>query len=128
MAKEGQGGAGNLGRPLVQGVSSHAIVTLDSAGLVVSCSLGAERLTGYKAEDIVGQPFSRFYIPEDVALGKPEDGLARAVADGCFEDEGMRLRKDGSRFLATFSITPIYDHSPDPVGFVTITRESTKAG
>jgi PAS domain S-box-containing protein len=71
---------------------------LDPNGLVATWNEGAEGIKGYKADEIVGQHFSRFYTPEDMASGKPDAELVQAVAEGKFEEEGWRLRKDGSRF------------------------------
>ncbi|MBL8796325.1 MAG: PAS domain S-box protein [Planctomycetia bacterium] len=113
-------------RLMVQGVSSHAIFMLDPAGIVTNWNPGAERIKGYQAEEIVGQHFSRFYTPEDVASGQPQLALQTAVEQGSFEEEGLRVRKDGSRFWAVVTITPIYDRTPLPIGFVNVTRDITK--
>ena len=94
---------------LVEGVSDYAIFMLDPAGHVTSWNAGAERIKGYRADEIVGQHFSRFYPEEAVRAGWPEDELRRAVAEGRFEDEGWRVRKDGSRFWANVVITALRD-------------------
>jgi len=85
-----------LGR-LVDGIEDYAIFALDPDGTVRTWNAGAERLTGYRAEEIIGQQFARFYTPDDVEIGKPDRGLAIAAADGTFEDEGWRVRNDGGR-------------------------------
>ena len=88
---------------LVEGVQDYAIFMLDSEGRVESWNTGAERIKGYRSQEILGQHFSRFYEPCDIEHGKPEQALAAAAALGHFEDEGWRLRKDGSRFWPTSS-------------------------
>ena len=85
-------------RLLLRSVQDYAILSLDPEGHIVTWNEGAERIKGYKAEEIIGQHFSCFYPPEDVASGKPEMELKSAVAKGRLEDEGWRVRKDGSRF------------------------------
>src|SRR2546422_7393728 len=87
-------------RHLIEGVQDVAIFMLDGAGRVSTWNSGAERIKGYRAEEIVGQHFSRFYPPEAVAEGKPARLLAIAARDGRVEDEGWRVRKDGARFWA----------------------------
>src|SRR3989442_5256818 len=92
-------------RQLVEGVQDVAIFMLDGAGRVSTWNSGAERIKGYRAEEIVGQHFSRFYPPEAVAEGKPARLLAIAARDGRVEDQGWRVRKAGARFWAEASIT-----------------------
>src|SRR5580698_8939739 len=87
-------------RLLVNAVTDYAIYMLDASGHVASWNAGAQRFKGYTASEIVGQHFSRFYLPEDRAAGVPARALATAGAEGKFEAEGWRLRKDGSRFWA----------------------------
>src|SRR5437867_5939641 len=96
-------------RQLVEGVQDVAIFMLDGAGRVVTWNAGAERIKGYRAEEIIGQHFSRFYPPEDVAAGKADRQLADAAAAGRAEDEGWRVRKDGSRFWGSAIITALHD-------------------
>ena len=110
---------------LVEGVSDYAIFLLDPAGHITSWNSGAERIKGYRPDEIVGQHFSRFYPEEAVRSGWPEVELRRAVADGRFEDEGWRVRKDGSRFWANVVITALRDESGSPRGFLKITRDLT---
>src|SRR5437016_355752 len=99
---------------------------LDPEGRVVSWNAGAERLKGYRAEEIVAQHHSRFYPPEDVRAGKPERALQQALAEGQWEDEGWRVRKDGSRFWANVIITPLRDAEGTPLGFAKLTRDLTE--
>ena len=83
---------------LVDAVRDYAIFMLDPQGIVSSWNSGAQRFKGYKAEEIIGQHFSRFYTEEDQQAGVPQQALAIAVAEGKFETEGWRVRKDGSHF------------------------------
>src|SRR6201996_8792500 len=91
----------------IEEVADYAVLMLDPSGHVMTWNIGAERIKGYRADEIIGRHFSCFYTPEDIAAKKPENGLATAVAQGKFEDTGNRLRKDGSRFLAQVLIRPI---------------------
>jgi formate hydrogenlyase transcriptional activator len=113
-------------RSLVEGVKDYAIFMLDPEGRVASWSPGAERIKGYRAEEIVGQHFSRFYTPEDVERSKPERELAGAVAQGRLEDEGWRVRKDGTRFWANVVVAALKDKSGRVRGFVKVTRDFTE--
>ncbi|QCI67691.1 bifunctional diguanylate cyclase/phosphodiesterase [Phreatobacter stygius] len=111
---------------LVQGVSDYAIYMLDRGGCVANWNAGAERAKGYAANEIVGQHFSRFYSEADRALGTPEKALATALAEGRFEDEGWRFRKDGTGFWAHVAIDVIRDDNGEFVGFAKITRDCTR--
>jgi PAS domain S-box-containing protein len=113
-------------RLLVESVRDYAIFLLDPAGHVATWNPGAERIKGYKPEEILGRHFSAFYPPEDRAAGKPERGLRTAAAEGRFEDEGWRLRKDGSRFWANVLITAVRGSGSALVGFVKVTRDLTE--
>ncbi|MBJ6980049.1 PAS domain-containing sensor histidine kinase [Luteimonas sp. MC1895] len=110
---------------LLRSVVDYAIYMLDADGYVRSWNTGGEQIKGYSASEIVGQHFSRFYTPEDVALGLPEEGLATARDAGRFEAEGWRVRKDGSRFRASVVIDPVYE-SGRLVGFAKVTRDITE--
>jgi PAS domain S-box-containing protein len=110
---------------LVSGVSDYAIFLLDRAGVVETWNRGAERIKGYTADAIVGRHFSLFYPTEAVARGWPEHELATAASEGRFEDEGWRLRQDGSRFWANVVITALRDASGEVRGFLKITRDLT---
>ncbi|QJR14306.1 CHASE3 domain-containing protein [Usitatibacter palustris] len=110
-------------RLLVQGVSDYAVYMLDPEGVVVEWNPGAERIKGYRAEEIIGQHFSRFYTDEQRAAGDPQRALERAVAEGRFEEDAERVRKDGTRFLASIVINPLRDRNGRLLGFAKITRD-----
>ena len=111
---------------LVKEVRDYAIFMLDPTGVVRTWNAGAERLKGYKPEEIIGRHFSTFYPEEDIRANKPGRELEIALADGRVEDEGWRLRKDGSRFWANVVITAIYDDDGNHVGFAKVTRDLTE--
>src|SRR5437763_404577 len=113
-------------RLIVEGAKEYALLMLDPEGRVVSWNAGSERLKGYRAEEIVGHHHSRFYPPEDVRAGKPERALQQALVEGQWEDEGWRVRKDGSRFWANVIITPLHDAQGTPLGFAKLTRDLTE--
>lgn len=117
--------ADNLYRLLVETVSDYAILTLDPEGRVTNWNAGAERIKGYRAEEILGQHFCRFYPQEAIDRGWPDEELRRAARDGRFEDEGWRVRKDGSRFWANVVITALRDESGTLIGFAKVTRDLT---
>ena len=113
-------------RLLVQGVTDYAIYMLDPEGRVSSWNAGAERFKGYRADEIIGEHFSRFYPEEDRAAGVPQRALATSAGEGRFEAEGWRIRKDGTRFWASVVIDPIRDESGALIGFTKITRDLTE--
>jgi PAS domain S-box-containing protein len=113
-------------RLLVRNVTDYAIYMLDTNGVVSSWNLGAQRIKGYRPEEIIGRHFSQFYTEEDRASGTPERGLGVARREGRFETEGWRLRKDGSRFRAHVIIDAIPDEDGNVVGFAKITRDITE--
>ncbi len=113
-------------RLLVESVRDYGIFMLDPQGHVTSWNLGAERIKGYAAAEILGQHFSRFYPEPDVASGKPAHELGVAAAQGRFEDEGWRVRKDGSHFWANVVITALHDATGRLVGFAKVTRDLTE--
>ncbi|PDS30764.1 hybrid sensor histidine kinase/response regulator [Rhizobium phaseoli] len=113
-------------RRLVQGVSDYAIYMLDPEGNVSSWNFGAERIKGYRPEEIIGRHFSTFYTPEDRAAGLPETALSVARAEGRFEREGWRVRKDGTRFWASIVVDVIRGDDGDVLGFAKITRDITE--
>ena len=113
-------------RLLVESVQDYAIFALDPLGHVETWNKGAQRIKGYATGEIVGRHFSAFYPPEDVASGKCERELAGAARDGRFEDEGWRVRKDGSRFWANVVITALRDRAGRLVGFAKVTRDLTE--
>jgi formate hydrogenlyase transcriptional activator len=112
-------------RLFVESVRDYAIFQLDPDGRIRTWNSAAERMKSYRAEEIVGRHFSCFYLPEDLASGKPERELKVASETGRCEDEGWRLRKDGSRFWANVTITPIRDRTGTLLGFAKITRDLT---
>ena len=113
-------------RLMVESVSDYAIVMLDPDGCVMSWNTGAERIKGYTAEEIVRRHFSSFYLAEDVASGKAQRDLDAAIAHGRFEDEGWRVRKDGSHFWANVVFTAIRDQLGELRGFAKLTRDLTE--
>jgi PAS domain S-box-containing protein len=113
-------------RTLVQGVRDYALYMLDPEGRVSNWNTGAEAIKGYKADEIVGQHFSRFYTEEDRAAGEPARALATALAEGKYENEAWRVRKDGSRFWASVVLDPIHDEDGNLLGFAKITRDITE--
>ncbi len=110
-------------RLLVESVTDYAIYMLDPDGRVTTWNSGAERMTGYRATDIVGQSFTRFFLPEDAKAGKPAAELERARLHGRFEDEAWRVRRDGTRFWANVIVTPMRDAHGSLVGFSKVTRD-----
>src|ERR1017187_1458149 len=113
-------------RLLVDGVRDYAIFMLDPSGQVASWNQGAERIKGYKANEIIGRHFSCFYPPEDLQNGKPERELQKAIAEGHYAEEGWRIRKDGSRFWAHVVITALRDNTGKLRGFSKVTRDVTE--
>lgn len=113
-------------RLLIDGVQDYAIYLLDPAGHVASWNAGAERMTGYQAGDILDKHFACFFTSEDLALGKPEIELNIARDTGRYEEEGWRLRKDGSRFWANVVVSAVYDERGHLRGFAKVTRDNTE--
>jgi PAS domain S-box-containing protein len=107
---------------LVSNVTDYAIFMLDPKGRITNWNTGAERIKGYRADEIIGQHFSRFYTEEERRLGKPAIALATALREGHYVAEGWRVRKDGSRFWASVAIDPVFDDGA-LVGFAKITRD-----
>jgi PAS domain S-box-containing protein len=110
---------------LIDAVKDYAIYLLDAEGNVATWNTGAERFKGYKADEIVGQHFSRFYTEEDRAIGMPGRALQTAATEGRFEAEGWRVRKDGSRFWTHVVIDPVIGDQGAVIGFAKITRDVT---
>jgi len=113
-------------RELVKGVKDYAIFMLDSDGRVLTWNDGAERIKGYRPDEIIGKHFSCFYLKEDVERGKPDQGLSAAKIEGRFEEEGQRVRKDGSFFWANVVITAWRDDSGNLRAFTKVTRDITE--
>ena len=113
-------------RLLVEGVTDYAIFMLDPGGRVVTWNRGAERIKGYRSDDILGRHFSAFYTEADIERGHPAAELRIAAAEGSYEERGLRVRKDGSRFWANVVITALKDEDGDIRGFAKVTRDITE--
>lgn len=110
---------------LIAGVRDYAIFMLDPKGFIKTWNAGAQRFKGYPADEIIGQHFSVFYTEHDRTAGRPAFALRTALDEGKFEDEGWRVRKDGSQFWANVVIDPIRDDAGNLIGFAKITRDIT---
>src|SRR6201996_3656378 len=132
MARESQSDKKNLQesedrfRLLVESVRDYAIFMLDPDGHILTWNSGAERFKGYRAEEIIGQHFSRFYPPEALARRLPDHELEVAADVGSFEDEGWRVRKDGTLFWANVVITSVRNAQGELLGFAKVTRDLTQ--
>jgi PAS domain S-box-containing protein len=128
--EQGPGGiaheTGELHRLLVESVQDYAIFALDPQGYILSWNPGAERFKGYTSDEIIGKHFSIFYPQERIATGFPEFELREAARTGRFEDEGWRIRKDGTRFWASVVITSLRDSTGTLVGYAKVTRDLTE--
>jgi PAS domain S-box-containing protein len=111
---------------LIDAVQDYAIFMLDPTGRVASWNSGARKIKGYAPDEIIGRHFSVFYTPEDIAIGKPGRELALATSQGRAEDQGWRVRRDGSRFWADVTITAVHDPSGALLGFAKVTRDMTE--
>jgi PAS domain S-box-containing protein len=111
---------------LVQAVTDYALYLIDLDGTIISWNAGAERIKGYKADEVIGKNFSLFFTPEDVAAGKPAHALKTAKAVGRCEDEAWRLRKDGTRFWASAVLDAVHGEDGAVIGFAKITRDLTE--
>ncbi|MBV9885411.1 MAG: PAS domain S-box protein [Acidobacteria bacterium] len=112
-------------RLFVEAVQDYAIFMLDREGNIITWNIGAQRIKGYKPSEIIGHHFSRFYSEEDIRSGKPAWELEVAIRDGRFEDEGWRVRKDGSKFWANVIITVLKDGEGEVIGFTKVIRDFT---
>jgi PAS domain S-box-containing protein len=112
-------------RLLMESVQDYAIFMLDTEGRIASWNRGAERVKGYSEADVIGRHFGMFYSDEDRRRGHPEEELRRALAEGRYEEEGWRSRKDGTRFWANVIITAVFDRDGTHVGFAKVTRDFT---
>lgn len=113
-------------RLIIDSVKDYAIIMLDPKGRIASWNEGARRLKGYEAEEVKGKHFSIFYEPDDIAMGKCEYEIKEATATGRFEDEGWRVRKDGTKFWANIVLTALRDDQGHLRGFAKITRDITE--
>jgi PAS domain S-box-containing protein len=132
-AKRGAGTANDSDVPLedryqmlIDAVQDYAIFMLDPTGRVASWNSGARKIKGYEPDEIIGRHFSIFYTPEDIAGGKPARELALATEHGRAEDQGWRVRRDGSRFWADVTLTAVHDASGTLLGFAKVTRDVTE--
>jgi PAS domain S-box-containing protein len=117
---------GQIYQLMVESVRDYAIFMLDPNGHVASWNQGAQRIKGYTADEIIGRHFSTFYTAEDIASGKPAMELKVATRKGKYEEEGTRVRKDGSTFWANVVITPVRDKANTLIGFAKVTRDLTE--
>jgi PAS domain S-box-containing protein len=115
-----------LFRLLVEGVQEYAIYMLNIEGIVTTWNSGAQRIKGYRAEEILGKHFSCFFEQKDIQAGKPVRALEIAAAEGRYEEENLRVRKDGSVFWANVLITPLYDSRGQLKGFAKVVRDITE--
>src|SRR5437764_370078 len=113
-------------RLLVEGVNDYAIFMLDPSGRIRTWNAGARRIKQYRPEEIIGQHFSIFYPEAERPAGSSEHELEEAERNGRYEDEGWRVRKDGTRFWANVVITAIRDERGQPLGFAKVTRDLTE--
>jgi PAS domain S-box-containing protein len=113
-------------RLMVESVRDYAIFMLDPGGYIVSWNAGAERIKGYRPGEIIGKHFTIFYLPEDLARGLPQHELEVAARTGRYEEEGWRLRKDGTRFWANVVITAVHDGTGELRGYAKVTRDLTE--
>ena len=113
-------------RLMVESVRDYAVLMLDPQGVIRSWNAGARRIKGWEADEIIGQHFSRFYTPEDIAQGVPQHALATALVSGQFRGEGLRVRKDGTTFRASVLITAMRDADGQVKGFTKVTRDITE--
>jgi PAS domain S-box-containing protein len=112
---------------LLDGIEDYAIFMMDPQGQILSWNAGAERIKGYRADEIIGQNFSCFFPPEDIEQGRPEEILRLTAACGRHEEQGMRVRKDGSRFLASLTFTALYDQAGNLRGFSEFSHDRSES-
>ncbi len=112
-------------RLLVDGVTDYALYMLDPSGVITNWNTGAQRIKGYTPQEIIGQHYSVFFSPDDQLKGEPQRGLDRAIAEGRFESQGWRIRKNGTQFWASVVVDPIRNDLGDLIGFAKITRDIT---
>src|SRR5437763_191814 len=113
-------------RLLAEGVQDYAIVLLDPTAIIQSWNSGAERIKGYTANEILGKHFTVFYTQEDLQAGRADYEIREATLTGRFEDEGWRVRKDGTRFWANVVLSALYDKNHVLKGFAKVTRDITE--
>jgi PAS domain S-box-containing protein len=113
-------------RVFVEAIQDYAVIMLDPSGVIATWNIGAERIKGYTADEIIGRTLDVFYTPEDIASGHAQAVLERARADGRYEEEGWRLRKDGARFWASIVVSTVRDPDGRIAGFAKVTRDITE--
>jgi hypothetical protein len=113
-------------RLLVQSVTDYAIYMLDASGHLTNWNLGAQRIKGYRPEEVIGKHFSMFYTPDDREAGEPQRALETATREGRFENKAWRVRKDGTQFFAHVVVDPIWGETGTLLGFAKITRDITE--
>jgi two-component system sensor kinase FixL len=111
---------------LIDAVTDIALLMLDSEGRITSWNPGAQRISGWRESEVLGRHFSIFYTPEDIAAGKPERELASVRETGRFEEQAVRLRKDGTRYMANVTVTPLRDETGQIRGFAKVARDITE--
>lgn len=126
VAKETLHKSEEIFKLLVDAVTDYAIFAISPEGKILTWNKGAARLKGYSASEIIGQDFSRFYTPEDIKKGHPAEELRLALKDGRYEEEGWRIRKDGTAFWANIVLTPLLDVYGNHIGFTKVTRDLTE--
>jgi PAS domain S-box-containing protein len=114
-------------RMLLDGIEDYAIFMMDPRGRILSWNAGAERIKGYRADEIIGQNFSCFFSPEDIEQGRPEEILRLTSAAGRHKEQGMRVKKDGSRFLASLTFKALHDQAGDLRGFSEFSHDLTES-
>src|SRR5947199_218976 len=113
-------------RQMIDSITEYAVIRLDQEGRIRTWHPGAERLTGYSAEEILGHPVSRFYTDDDARGGQTDREMSTAARVGRYETEGWRVRKDGTKFWSNVVISPIRDETGELVGFVKVARDLTE--
>ena len=108
---------------IIETIQDYALIMLDAHGHIVSWNIGAERITGYQASEIVGRHFASFHVPPEIETRRPESILQLALAHGRFTEEGWRVRKDGSGYWADVALSAIYDESGTVRGFAKVIHD-----
>jgi PAS domain S-box-containing protein len=116
---------GQLFRLLVNSIKDYSIYVLDAGGRVATWNPGAQQIKGYTPEEIIGKPYEIFFPATDRAEGKPQRILSQAIRDGSCHDEGWRVRKDGSTFWASATLTVLRDEAGQVAGFAKVTHDDT---
>lgn len=114
-----------LHQRMIEEIQDYAIILMDIDGTILSWNKGAEKIKGYKEEEILGQNFRMFYLPSDRQAGLPEQLIAHAKKEGRARHIGRRLKKDGTIFWGTILITALHDDNGDVIGFTKLTSEVT---